>query len=153
MKNLYSDESIKLMKAAESCGFSENRIEQIRSFALAAGFRRIGIANCIVFSSETETIKNYLSKEFDVFSADCKYGSLRRSELFGGNAGSSLCNPAGQADFLNSRKTELNISIGLCVGHDMIFSRNSHAPVTTLFTKDFTNGNNPAKAVKDIAVK
>jgi len=61
------------------------------------------------------------------------------------------CNPAGQADFLNKKNTDLNISMGLCVGHDMIFSKKSEALVTNLFDKDFTNNNNPAQAIADIA--
>lgn len=151
MKSLYDETSLILMHAAEACGFSENRIEQIKSFALSAGFKRIGIANCIVFSTETRIITDYLSTDFDVFSADCKYGSLRRGDLFSGSGRGSLCNPAGQADYLNEKQTDLNLSLGLCMGHDMIFNSESNAPVTTLFTKDFTNNHNPARAVDEIS--
>ena len=61
-----------------------------------------------------------------------------------------MCNPAGQADFLNKNNTDLNISMGLCVGHDMIFSKKSAGLVTNLFDKDFTNNNNPGQAIADI---
>ena len=37
---------------------------------------------------------------------------------------------------LNEEKTELNIALGLCVGHDSIFYKYSEAPVTTLSAKD-----------------
>ena len=150
MKNLYNSATTKIMHAAESCGFGENRIEQIQSFALAAGLKRIGIANCITFTSETRIIQEFLSNNFEVFTVDCKYGRLSRSELFG-RGGGTLCNPAGQANFLNNKKTELNLSIGLCVGHDMIFNMESDAPVTTLYTKDFSNGHNPDRAVAEIS--
>jgi len=43
--------------------------------------------------------------------------------------------------------------MGLCVGHDMIFSKLSHGLVTNLFDKDFTNNNNPAQAIADIQKK
>ena len=46
--------------------------------------------------------------------------------------------------------TELNISMGLCVGHDMIFSKMSNGLVTNLFDKDFTNNNNMAEAISHI---
>lgn len=61
-----------------------------------------------------------------------------------------MCNPAGQADFLNNHGTELNISMGLCVGHDMIFSKKSDGFVTNLFDKDFTNNNSPEIAFSEI---
>ncbi|HEY5592424.1 MAG TPA: DUF1847 domain-containing protein [Paludibacter sp.] len=32
--------------------------------------------------------------------------------------------------------TELNISMGLCVGHDMVFNQKSAAPVSVLVVKD-----------------
>ena len=103
-----------------------------------------------MFYSETETLREYLSMDFEIFCVDCKYGDLKEQDLFGGTSRRILCNPAGQADYLNQRKTDLNLSIGLCVGHDMIFNAESNAPVTTLFSKDFTNGHNPAKAVSEI---
>jgi len=46
------------------------------------------------------------------------------------------CNPAGQALYLAEKKTELNIMMGLCLGHDMIFNAKSEAPVTPLIVKD-----------------
>jgi uncharacterized metal-binding protein len=129
---------------------SNNRIEEIRAFAKGAGFKKIGIAHCVMFPQETEIVKKYLSKDFEVFTVDCKYGRIRKDEMLGGNGRRIMCNPAGQADFLNNQKTDLNISLALCVGHDMIFSKASDALVTNLFDKDFTNDNNPAQAVVDI---
>ena len=32
--------------------------------------------------------------------------------------------------------------MGLCVGHDTLFYKHSHAPTTTLVTKDHITGNN-----------
>jgi uncharacterized metal-binding protein len=46
------------------------------------------------------------------------------------------CNPAGQAKYLEDKGTELNIMMGLCLGHDMIFNARSKAPVTPLIVKD-----------------
>ena len=41
-------------------------------------------------------------------------------------------------------KTDLNVVVGLCVGHDSLFMKYSKAPVTTLITKDRVTGHNPA---------
>lgn len=58
-----------------------------------------------------------------------------------------MCNPILQARLLNEAKTDLNVVIGLCVGHDSLFYRYSEAYVTTLVTKDRVTGHNPAAAL------
>ena len=59
----------------------------------------------------------------------------------------SCCNPALQAQILNEWGAELNVLVGLCVGHDAIFTRHSKAPVTTFIVKDRVLGHNPAAAL------
>ena len=41
-----------------------------------------------------------------------------------------------------AEKTDLNVMMGLCVGHDSLFIKYSEAPVTVLFTKDRVTGHN-----------
>jgi uncharacterized metal-binding protein len=41
----------------------------------------------------------------------------------------------------------MNIIVGLCVGHDMLFSKHSSAPVTTLVVKDRVTGHNPVSVL------
>ena len=53
-----------------------------------------------------------------------------------------LCNPVMQARLVEEEGTDLNIVMGLCVGHDTLFYRHSHAPTTTLVTKDHVTGHN-----------
>lgn len=151
MKDLYTKEYCKIMQANyEHTSMRSNRIEEIKNFALGMNFSRIGIAHCITFSHDAQVLKDYLSSYFEVYSVDCKYDRLSKKEIIGGSRPGILCNPAGQAEFLNKKNTDLNISMGLCVGHDMIFSKQSNALVTNLFDKDFTNNNNPAQAMADI---
>jgi len=58
-----------------------------------------------------------------------------------------MCNPIGQARRLEKAETQLNVMLGLCVGHDSLFLRHSHAPVTVLAVKDRVLGHNPLAAV------
>jgi uncharacterized metal-binding protein len=58
-----------------------------------------------------------------------------------------MCNPIAQALYLNEMATELNIIIGLCVGHDSLFYKHSDAMVTTLVAKDRVLAHNPAGAL------
>lgn len=62
-----------------------------------------------------------------------------------------MCNPAGQAEYLKENNTELNISMGLCVGHDMVFNLKSASPVSTLVVKDRISKHNPMESIKDIS--
>ncbi len=44
----------------------------------------------------------------------------------------------------------MNIAVGLCVGHDMLFNKYSEAPVTTIIVKDRVNSHNPIKALENL---
>lgn len=46
-----------------------------------------------------------------------------------------MCNPILQARLLNRAHTDLNVVIGLCVGHDSLFYKYADAYSTTLITK------------------
>ena len=48
---------------------------------------------------------------------------------------------------MNSIDTDLNIALGLCVGHDSLFYRYSKAPVVTFIAKDRVTGHNPAAVI------
>ena len=154
MKELYNEEYRRIMRVnLERSSMGANRIDEIVNFARGMQFERIGIAHCITFHYEADIVRRYLAKYFEVFTVDCKYGRMPQSDLLGGNGRRVLCNPAGQAEFLNQHHTQLNISMGLCVGHDMIFSKHSKGLVTNLFDKDFTNNNSPEQAVDAVASK
>ena len=52
-----------------------------------------------------------------------------------------------QARILNREGTDLNVIVGLCVGHDTLFIKHSEAPVTCLIVKDRVLAHNPAAAL------
>ena len=88
---------------------------------------------------------------FEVFGAGCKAGMVCKTDVgidpVCCEIGQNTCNPVLQAEVLNHEGTELNIVVGLCVGHDSLFYRHSDAPVTTLVAKDRVLANNPAGAL------
>ena len=148
---LYDSVSLRMMKTAEEafeCGVT--RLQEIKNYARQAGIKRIGIANCISFSKEALAVKHYLSGEFEVFDINCKCGGITRREMLESERGGIMCNPAGQAAFLKENETELNISMGLCVGHDMIFNQKSSVPVTVLVVKDLANRENPMENINSL---
>ena len=61
--------------------------------------------------------------------------------------GVNACNPILQAKMLNKEKTDMNIVVGLCVGHDSLFYKYAEALTTTLVVKDRVMGHNPVAAL------
>ena len=59
----------------------------------------------------------------------------------------SMCNPVAQAMVLNDAKTDFNIMLGLCVGHDSLFLRYIEALTTIFAVKDRVTGHNPMVAL------
>ena len=128
------------------------RVQEIMEFARKIGAKKIGIANCIGLIREARIFARILrANGFEAYSVVCKVegraktsvGIPERCE----EIGPAMCNPILQARLLNKAGTDLNVVIGLCVGHDSLFYRYSDAYVTTLVTKDRVTGNNPAAAL------
>ena len=90
----------------------------------------------------------------EVVSVICKTGGVDKErcgipdehKLRPGNY-EAMCNPIAQAMLLNEQKTQFNIALGLCVGHDSMFYKYSDALVTTLVAKDRVTGHSPAAAL------
>ena len=106
------------------------RVQELIEFAKRIGISKLGLAFCVGLKEEATMLAKILeSHGFDLASVACT--------VEGG------CNPVGQALILNQMKTELNISMGLCMGDDIVFSKFSQAPVTTIVVKDRATYHNP----------
>lgn len=115
------------------------RIRATVEFAKRMGYQRLGICTCIGFVAESHQLADRLRKEgFEVFGVACKIGQIPGSEIGFNEPDTTTftCNPLMQAQLLNDAKTNLNIVLGLCIGHDIVFSKYSDAPVSTFMTKD-----------------
>ena len=96
----------------------------------------------------------FLAGGFDVSTVCCKVGSIPKEDVGIADAEKvrpgefePLCSPVGQAALLAEAGTELNVVIGLCVGHDSMFFMHSKAPATVLVAKDRVLGHNPVAAL------
>lgn len=131
------------------------RVEEIILFAKKIGAKKIGIATCVGLMNEAKIFTKILkAKGLESYGVICKVGSIDKTEVgvdenlkIQKGCHESLCNPVMQAKLLNEEKTDLNVIVGLCVGHDSLFIKYSEAPVTTLITKDRVLGHNPAAAL------
>ncbi len=141
--------------AARSLGKSipvRPRIREISEFAKKIGAKKLGMAFCIGLAEEAKRASAILeSHGLNVCSAVCSCGAVDKTEL-GVPAEKKIrnpelfeasCNPLLQAEIFNTLDTDFNIIVGLCIGHDMLFTKHSRAPVTTLIVKDRFTGHNP----------
>jgi len=148
----------------------KTRIEEVIQYAQEMGYKRVGVAFCIGLENEAEILCSILSHYFDVSSVCCKVCGIDKSyfelerlrkdravndkgTVAGAKVemvpeeGEAMCNPIGQALILNREKTDLNIILGLCIGHDILFTKYAEAPVTTLAVKDRVLAHNPLGAL------
>ena len=134
---LYNKQDLNILKVAEdSLNPRIDRVHEIIAYAKEAKISKIGIANCISFNKEAIQLEGILRDAgLEVEKVHCKYGKVPFDDLLPGYKGTS-CNPAGQAKFLEEKETQLNVMMGLCLGHDIIFNSKSKAPVTPLIVKD-----------------
>ncbi|MHB8707795.1 MAG: DUF1847 domain-containing protein [Desulfuromonadales bacterium] len=123
------------------------RLEEIIGYCGLMRYKTIGIAMCLGLVNEAETLVKILSKHFSVHSICCKNSGIDKKDYgitqIDESRYESSCNPIGQALLLNELGTEINIVVGLCIGHDIMFNKYSNAPCTTFVVKDRVLAHNP----------
>lgn len=131
------------------------RIVEIIEFSHRMGYKKLGVAYCGGVTREAGEFVSILEKhDFDVVSVSCKVGGIPK-ELIGIkdeekiNIGhhESMCNPIAQALILNDEKTDFNILMCLCVGHDSLFLKYAKSMTTIFAVKDRVTGHNPMAAL------
>ena len=155
VKEQYHGRELEMMQAA-ACTEGRyylklTRLEESVEFAKLLGTKKIGLAFCIGLAEEAKLIEAYFAKFFEVHSVCCKVCAVEKNHLglepIKDGAKEVMCNPKVQAAVLNKEKTELNFTVGLCVGHDMLFTSASAAPVSCLVAKDRVMAHNPLGAI------
>ena len=134
---------------------TKTRIVEIYEFAEKMQYRRLGLAFCVGLSKEAGIVEEILKdRGFEVISILCKAGRISKERIgiededkIRRGTDESMCNPIFQAKLLNHEKTEFNILLGLCVGHDSIFFKFAEAPTTVLAVKDRVTGHNPLASI------
>lgn len=153
------DENLAIARSAalvESEGYGRLcRMEEIMLFCGKLNYRRLGLIFCAGLKREAKTVCRILEHNgFEVVSAICKNGGVPKasmglddSQTVSGCAQEPMCNPIAQALLMNQEKTDFNLILGLCVGHDSLAIKYLDAPVTILAAKDRVTGHNPLAAI------
>ena len=158
----YHNNQVDVEKRTFSLNPNKTRIVEICEFAQKMSYSRIGLAFCAGLISESAAVQNVLqSHGFEVVSVICKAGAVPKDrinikkeefiipqigELIPG-ASETMCNPVFQAEMMNEAKTDFNVVVGLCVGHDSLFFKYAEAYTTVLAAKDRVTGHNPLAAI------
>ena len=140
----------------EALGYNQwPRIKETIRMCQAMGYTKVGLAFCFGLRNEAKIVDQLLRRAgLEVVSVICKAGGVDKgrcgiSEETRVRPGQfeAMCHPIAQAMLLNEQKTQFNIALGLCVGHDSLFYKYSDALVTTLVAKDRVTGHSPAAAL------
>ena len=131
------------------------RLKETAELCRSMGYKKLGLAFCAGLRSEARIVEGILRRYgFEVVSVACKLGSFDKSlvgiaddQRMHPGEHEPMCNPIMQARLLNEQKTEFNIVMGLCVGHDSLMLKYSDALCTVLIAKDRALGNNPCAAI------
>jgi uncharacterized metal-binding protein len=131
------------------------RVQEVCEFAQKMDYKRLGIAFCGGLHSEALSLNQILEAQgFEVVSVACKAGGtpkeqigIKEEEKIRIGEFESMCSPIAQAMILNEEKTDFNILLGLCVGHDSLFLKYSKAYCTVLVAKDRVLSHNPCAAL------
>ena len=134
------------------------RILEIIEFSKKMKYTRIGLAFCAGLVKEAKVVDRlFSSHDLILTSVICKVGRVPKEAIgiqddqkIAMGCFESMCNPIMQAMVLNDAKTEFNVLLGLCVGHDSLFLQHAKAPCTVLAVKDRLLGHNPLAAIYNI---
>jgi uncharacterized metal-binding protein len=134
---------------------TKSRVEELIEFSRRMGYKKLGMAFCGGLTHEASILSEILEKHgFKVVAVSCKVGGIPKErigikdeEKIKIGEFEPMCNPITQAKILNQSRTEFNIMLGLCIGHDSLFLKYIEGLTTVFAVKDRVTGHNPMAAL------
>jgi uncharacterized metal-binding protein len=129
-----------------------SRLDEIIEFIKLMDYKTVGLAYCYGMEIQAAIIVDILRKAVPsrLVSVSCTTGSMSQSEV---NDTSCIhkvsCNPISQASQINRDGADFVITMGLCMGHDILFNKYIEADTTTFIAKDRVNNHNPIKELEN----
>jgi uncharacterized metal-binding protein len=126
-----------------------SRLQEVIEFATSMNFQKIGIAYCYGMEREAALITTIFRESgFKTTPVSCTTGGFKQSDInLSSNNDKVSCNPLAQAEQLNSESVDFTITVGLCLGHDILFSKQIKSYATTLLVKDRVHDHHPDAAL------
>ena len=130
---------------------TKTRLEELIEFSQRMGYKKLGMAFCGGLNHEASILSEILEKHgFEVVGVSCKVGCIPKERIGVKDEQKirigqfePMCNPIAQARILNKAKTDFNIMLGLCIGHDSLFLKYIEGLTTIFAVKDRVTGHNP----------
>lgn len=131
------------------------RILEVIAFAKQMRYERVALIFCIGLRKEAAVVHQIFERHgLHVLSVACKVGraskdvlAITEDQKVAPGSDESMCNPILQAKLANRYRSQFNVLLGLCVGHDSLFFKHADAPSTVLAVKDRVLAHNPLAAV------
>ena len=128
-----------------------SRLQEVIEFSRSMNFQRIGIAYCYGMEIDAALVTTIFRESgFKVYPVSCTTGGLKQSVV---NTTSKIekvsCNPLAQAAQINHESVDFTITVGLCLGHDILFNKHIKSYTSTLLVKDRVHNHNPIDAIKN----
>ncbi len=130
---------------------SLSRMEELVRFIKDRGYGKAGLAYCYGLEREAKrTVEFFKKRQVQLSAVSCTAGGLAQSQV---NSESPLggvsCNPLTQAAQLEAEGVDFAIQFGLCLGHDILFSKAFKGDQSVLVVKDRLYGHNPLLALEE----
>jgi uncharacterized metal-binding protein len=131
-----------------------SRVEELERFILAQNYRKVGLAYCYGMEKEaTAILARFKGQGIKAVAVSCTVGGMPQNTV---NQASALpgvsCNPLTQAAQLTAEGVDLAVTVGLCLGHDILFTRAFAGDQTTLVVKDRVHRHQPLAALAEQAI-
>lgn len=132
-----------------------SRLQETIEFAKLMKYNTIGLAYCYGMENDAALVANFIrANGFKIEAASCTVGGIAQNDVnLASNNCHVSCNPIGQAQQLNGKNPELVITMGLCLGHDLLFNREIKSDTTTLVVKDRVHQHQPSRAFAELENK
>ncbi len=126
------------------------RIDELIEFSREMNYQKVGLAYCYAIEKEATRLSDYFARaNINLIPISCTVTSLPQDEI---NQKSDIhnvsCNPIAQAEQINRENVDITITMGLCLGHDILFNRTIKGDITTLVVKDRLYNHQPLKALE-----
>lgn len=131
-------------------GAKKSRVEHIVDFSRSLGVTKIGIASCLRYIEDACFLQRlFLKEDFQCAAVFCKVGGWQTKDIgIDKDTDWIICNPVSQAMILNKLGCEVAVTLGLCMGHEMIFNKYAEGYVTNLYVKEKISRERPRETVE-----
>ncbi len=126
-----------------------SRLEEIFEFVQLRAYRKVGLAYCWGLEAWARRLTTLFKKKgIPLTAVSCTVGGQAQTEINEhSNRSGVSCNPLSQARQLMAEGVDFAIQLGLCLGHDILFTKEFAGDQTVLVVKDRRFDHSPLEGI------